>query len=116
MATVDQTLTASFGPDWKDNLELDPKPIGAGCIAQVFRGKLRTVKKASDADSPVYKSRFGLFSRRRRTLLKGSSNEDDTALVATETPVAVKLIHPHVESLIKIDMEMLNLLANFMDR
>ena len=30
LATVEGTLTDSFGPDWRDVLTLDPKPIGAG--------------------------------------------------------------------------------------
>lgn len=61
-------------------MQLDPSPIGAGCIAQVFKGTLRT------------------------------SSEKESR------KVAVKLIHPHVESLIKIDMELLNLLAAMMDQ
>lgn len=42
METVEATLTEALGADWKDILTLDPKPIGAGCIAQVFRGTLNS--------------------------------------------------------------------------
>lgn len=39
---TDLTLSDSFGLDWREYLSLDPKPLGSGCIAQVYRGKLRT--------------------------------------------------------------------------
>jgi aarF domain-containing kinase len=83
MRDVENTLEHAFGSKWKDQLELDPSPIGAGCIAQVFKGKLKLPKSLN------------------------VSNKDED--------VAVKLIHPHVESLVKIDMELLNILANVID-
>ena len=79
MSTVENTLKDAFGEDWKSNLTLDPKPLGAGCVAQVFKGSLK----------------------------------DHTG---RSQPVAVKLIHPFVESLIETDMELLHLLADFMDK
>ena len=42
METVEATLTDALGEGWKDIISLDPKPIGAGCIAQVFRGTLNS--------------------------------------------------------------------------
>ncbi|PFH37930.1 hypothetical protein BESB_002710 [Besnoitia besnoiti] len=30
-----------FGDNWRDELVLDPRPVGSGCIAVVFRGLLR---------------------------------------------------------------------------
>lgn len=40
--TVEMTLSDAFGPDWKSVLNLDRKPLGAGCIAQVFKGDLKS--------------------------------------------------------------------------
>lgn len=54
--------------------------IGAGCVAQVFKGSL-TDKKTD-----------------------------------TKQPVAIKLIHPHVENMIKTDMELLGFFASFIDK
>lgn len=34
------TLNASFGEAWNEKLVLETEPIGAGCIAQVYKGKL----------------------------------------------------------------------------
>lgn len=78
MDTVERTLSTAFGHDWKQKLSLDPKPLGSGSVAQVFKGVLRQNGK--------------------------------------EHPVAVKMIHPHVEQLIRTDMELLDILANILDR
>jgi aarF domain-containing kinase len=75
---VEKTLSDAFGADWKDRLELDPNPIGAGCVAQVFKGVLSELN--------------------------------------TKTKVAIKLIHPHVEELVKVDMEILTALGKFIDK
>lgn len=49
MERVEQTLTENLGKGWKDFLELDPNPIGAGCIAQVFKGILNTPNTKNEA-------------------------------------------------------------------
>ena len=80
--TVNHTIKTAFGDDWREHIELDPNPIGAGCIAQVFKGKLK----------------------------KDISGHD------TNIPIAIKLIHPHVERLIKTDMALLHMIADCMDK
>jgi aarF domain-containing kinase len=48
METVEATLTEALGEGWKDILKLDPKPIGAGCIAQVFKGELNSATEKGE--------------------------------------------------------------------
>jgi ABC1 atypical kinase-like domain len=79
MDTVERTLTEAFGPDWKEVIEVEGQPLGAGCVAQVFKGTLK--------DAKTEKSQ----------------------------KVAIKLIHPHVEKMIKTDMELLGIFADFID-
>ena len=79
MDTVERTLTEAFGADWKEIIEVEGKPLGAGCVAQVFKGTLK--------DAKTNKSQ----------------------------KVAIKLIHPHVEKMIKTDMELLGFFADFID-
>ena len=79
-ATIDKTLRGAFGDNWHEFLVLEDKPLGAGCVAQVFKGKLRDAKDPNKI-----------------------------------TPVAVKLIHPHVEKMIQTDMELLSMFASFLD-
>lgn len=44
-SVAEATLDLAFGPEWRDSIELDQsKPIGSGCIAQVYKGTF----KASD--------------------------------------------------------------------
>ena len=39
-STAEATLDLAFGKEWREILEIDQsKPIGSGCIAQVYRGK-----------------------------------------------------------------------------
>lgn len=37
-STAAKTLDEAFGPDWREFLIIDEKPIGSGCIAQVYKG------------------------------------------------------------------------------
>jgi predicted unusual protein kinase regulating ubiquinone biosynthesis (AarF/ABC1/UbiB family) len=76
-STVENTLKEAFGDKWRERFELDPKPIGAGCVAQVFRAIM---------------------------------NEN-----GVKTPVAIKLIHPHIESTVKTDMELLHMTGAWLD-
>ena len=62
---------------WRDILELDPNPIGAGCVAQVFKGIL------TDNNHKI--------------------------------PVAIKIIHPNVEDIVHIDMNILSYVAKYLD-
>lgn len=74
---VEQTLAEAFGPDWNKTFELDPHPIGTGCVAQVYKGYL---------------------------------NEN-----GTRTKVAMKMIHPNIEHLVKVDMELLSKFTKWLD-
>ncbi|DBA02918.1 TPA: hypothetical protein N0F65_005945 [Lagenidium giganteum] len=40
-AETEDALATAFGPAWRTVLDLDENPIGSGCIAQVYRGRLR---------------------------------------------------------------------------
>eukprot|EP00730_Choanoeca_flexa_P006473 TRINITY_DN12159_c0_g1_i3.p1 TRINITY_DN12159_c0_g1~~TRINITY_DN12159_c0_g1_i3.p1 ORF type:complete len:558 (+),score=130.89 TRINITY_DN12159_c0_g1_i3:186-1859(+) len=41
VTNTESTLDASFGPTWRDILELEEVPVGSGCVAQVYRAVLR---------------------------------------------------------------------------
>lgn len=45
-ATVENTLSEAFGKEWKNILTLDPKPLGAGSVAQVFKGTLQRANQS----------------------------------------------------------------------
>mmetsp|Transcript_5072 Transcript_5072/g.7749 ORF Transcript_5072/g.7749 Transcript_5072/m.7749 type:complete len:530 (+) Transcript_5072:110-1699(+) len=40
-STARNTLAESFGEDFEERLEVEKDPIGSGCIAQVYKGKLK---------------------------------------------------------------------------
>mmetsp|Transcript_4047 Transcript_4047/g.8855 ORF Transcript_4047/g.8855 Transcript_4047/m.8855 type:complete len:556 (+) Transcript_4047:192-1859(+) len=86
--TVDRTMAEAFGPAWRGKLRLDEKPLGAGSVAQVFKGYIN--RAALPPDDPNH----------------GQG----------EICVAVKMIHPHVDLLVRTDMELLSLFAWGMDQ
>jgi aarF domain-containing kinase len=102
METVENTLTESFGPHWRERLVLDPKPIGAGCIAQVFRGTL------IGEDSLVHQSESSASSSIVERKMRNAKDNK-------RQQVAVKVIHPHVEAMLRTDMELLAMFGSFLD-
>ncbi|TMW55168.1 hypothetical protein Poli38472_013930 [Pythium oligandrum] len=38
---TEQVLRMAFGRKWREQLDIESEPIGSGCIAQVYKGKLR---------------------------------------------------------------------------
>jgi len=40
-SVVEKTLQTAFGDNWREKFDVDPNPIGAGCVAQVFKGILK---------------------------------------------------------------------------
>lgn len=111
-STVEQTLIEAFdGDGWKEHLKLDyDHPLGAGCVAQVFKGELTT---AAAVAAPAA---GGSSNQPKQQQQQQGKTSNTTATAAQNTiKVAVKLIHPHVERVIKIDMELLGLLADYLD-
>jgi len=104
--TIHKTLSVAFGENWQDVLELDPVPLGAGSVAQVFKGTLKKTMKTAvepiEGDTGVN--------------MYGFKNKKAPEIVPTGRQVAIKMIHPHVEQLVRTDMELLSLFANLMDK
>ncbi|KAF1785021.1 GAF domain-like [Phytophthora cactorum] len=40
-AQTEDALKMAFGDNWRDVMEVDNHPIGSGCIAQVYRGRIK---------------------------------------------------------------------------
>jgi len=104
--TIHKTLSVAFGENWQEVLELDPLPLGAGSVAQVFKGTLK--KSMKTAVDPI-EGDTGVN-------MYGFKNRKAPEIVPSGRQVAIKMIHPHVEQLVRTDMELLSLFANFMDR
>ena len=84
-AQTEQMLDSSFGTDWREYLELERTPIGSGCIAQVYRGKLRAGS--------------------------GEGGEGECPRM-----IAVKVLHPYMQDLIEVDMDLLALFGQALQR
>uniref|UniRef100_A0AAV1TIA1 Protein kinase domain-containing protein n=1 Tax=Peronospora matthiolae TaxID=2874970 RepID=A0AAV1TIA1_9STRA len=42
---TEEALNMAFGGKWKDVMEVDEHPIGSGCIAQVYRGRIKATNE-----------------------------------------------------------------------
>ncbi|KAJ1636437.1 ABC1 family-domain-containing protein, partial [Pavlovales sp. CCMP2436] len=72
---TERILVKEIGAGWQQTLHLQPEVIGSGCIAQVYRGRVRSPSTGKDVD------------------------------------VAVKVIHPSVEALVVVDIDIMRTLA-----
>jgi aarF domain-containing kinase len=87
--------------------EFDPKPLGVGAIAQVYRGRLKPELTSMDeVDEPLPQR----FSQRVRKNV-------DIALKSTpqrvpSSFVAIKVLHPSVERIVRRDLRIMAFFAN----
>jgi aarF domain-containing kinase len=120
-----RTLEEEFGHDWENILEIaDQEPIGSGCVAQVYKGYLKTVKAAETSDlsqgcseSTEKQTTNSLFSRLTHTLSKKSRQRERVEPEVAEgpTPVAVKVLHPGTVQAMERDMLLMRYGAYWMD-
>ena len=84
-------LEGSFGPGWQETLEIvNHAPIGSGCVAQVYEGKLH--------HSPEDPAGTG-------------GGVDPKASV----PVAVKVLHPNILQKMQQDIFLMKYMASWVD-
>lgn len=79
-------LTKTFGPTWEGSLQLDSEPLGSGCMAQVYKGRLN-----------------GPLSCR------------DEKAIPRSRDVAVKVLHPGAQDKVGLDLEVMWLLVGLIE-
>ena len=94
-------LEENFGEDWEESLLiLDRNPIGSGCVAQVYRGHIRSA--SVDTDSP------GLILENPPSL--------NSSKLQGYVPIAVKVLHPGIIEAMDIDIRLMMYMASWVDR
>jgi len=97
------SLDRMFGATvWREHLELERAPIGSGCIAQVYRGRLRQPAASASAASASAASAASASTAGGGGPSSDGASDDD----AWRT-VAVKVVHPGVAERIDVDMRLL---------
>ena len=82
-------MEASFGPDWQETVCIeDHTPIGSGCVAQVYQGKLHH---------------------------HGDKDSAESADKSAGTPIAVKVLHPHIGQRMTEDIFLMKYVASWVD-
>ncbi|OJD39936.1 abc1 family protein [Diplodia corticola] len=87
--------------------EFDEKPLGVGAIAQVYKAKLKpeiTAPVASDVDEP---------QNLRQVLKKNvGATLKSTPHRIPSSYVAIKVLHPHIEKVVRRDLRIMMFFAN----
>lgn len=112
-AETERLMEASFGPRWQEILCIvDHVPIGSGCVAQVYQGKLYhrgdgPIKQASDVAISG-----GVVSGVVDSDVTTSEGDGD---VITGEPVAVKVLHPNIVQRMEQDICLMKYVASWVD-
>jgi len=91
---TEATLSKALGAGWRQFIDVQPQPIGSGCIATVYRGRLLSAPPTQPSQQRVGWLRW---LRRRRS---GESKTEGTE-------VAIKVVHPHVRREVIDDLDLL---------
>lgn len=96
--------------------EFDETPLGVGAIAQVYKAKLKP-DLALPADSDVSSDTKGNGLRHRTSRLRRNLRRNVDALVKSSPQrvpssyVAIKVLHPHVERIVRRDLRIIRFFA-----
>ena len=120
-----RTLEEEFGSGWREVLEIsEAEPIGSGCVAQVYKGTLKTrtktcptAAKESDDNDESEGQKSWIVSRLTRGWVarKRAGVEGSKEVVQGPTPVAVKVLHPGTVQAMERDMLLMRYGAYWMD-
>lgn len=90
--------------------EFDEKPLGVGAIAQVYRAKLKPNLSApveSDIDQPQ--------NLRRRLKKNVDATLKSTPRRIPSSYVAIKVLHPHIEKIVRRDLRIMSAFAHIIN-
>lgn len=120
-----QTLEEEFGKDWRDILEITSgEPIGSGCVAQVYKGTLKTRTTVSLSEKKEERVRGGVNETQnswsvpqllKSWVTKSGTVEQKEKKKERETPVAIKVLHPGTVQAMERDMLLMRYAAYWMD-
>eukprot|EP00927_Polykrikos_kofoidii_P065490 TRINITY_DN61241_c0_g1_i1.p1 TRINITY_DN61241_c0_g1~~TRINITY_DN61241_c0_g1_i1.p1 ORF type:complete len:583 (-),score=101.02 TRINITY_DN61241_c0_g1_i1:264-2012(-) len=105
---------------WYNSLLIEPKPVGSGCIAQVYVGYLLRHEKESIRAPGCFVGMCPLMGRRPGDCKRASSSRSSPVAGKNELvgarKVAVKVVHPQVQRAIDLDLSVLVLAARLCER
>ncbi|XP_013413093.1 uncharacterized aarF domain-containing protein kinase 2-like [Lingula anatina] len=112
-------LTRALGKRWREILvKFDKKPIGSGCVAQVYKAYLnpdmisdeeqeKILQELHDDDDDPFEA-FEVFgfsmTEDEDKSIESSHGDNSTEAEDTLIPVAVKVLHPGVHRLVRRDL------------
>ncbi|KAI9746676.1 MAG: hypothetical protein M1818_000390 [Claussenomyces sp. TS43310] len=112
MAATTATIRRAFdGREFADIFEeFDEKPLGVGAIAQVYKAKLQPdLAVPGDPDVPGEAGGFQNVMRNVDTLIKSTPQRVPSSFVA------IKVLHPGVERLVRRDLRIMGFFASVLN-
>ena len=114
LAHTKRTIRTAFGGRSFDDIfeEFQEEPLGVGAIAQVYKARLKPDLATPDDDDPQHPDQQKLSRRVRRNvdaLVKSSPQRVPSAYVA------VKVLHPKVERIVRRDLKIMGLFASMIN-
>lgn len=99
-------LQEAYGESWREMFHLveGQKPIGSGCIAQVYKG---FISKTLTKSTPINKMPLSKDDDKPHLPHEKTSNTEDLI------PVAIKVLHPSIEDKFNRDMTLMMSAARF---
>ena len=122
-----QTLEEEFGKDWREVLEISSgEPIGSGCVAQVYKGTLKTRLTAPSIAEEDERVREGASEGRNSWFVSRLINswmgkswkverKEEEEERGKEMPVAIKVLHPGTVQAMERDMLLMRYATYWMD-
>lgn len=105
-----QQLEQSLGPHWKDQLVIDDHtPIGSGCVAQVYEGRLYVGGGEGRVSGGGEGRISGGISGGEGGKVGGGDSSDRVA------HVAVKVLHPNIVMKVKRDIYLMKYVTSWVD-
>lgn len=122
-------LRENFGEQWEEDLMIfDHIPIGSGCVAQVYKGYLRseTVERYQSQRNRHIQvaKRIQTVSNRGDVAMLEDQDESQLTLTSTSNtstsgrrfiPIAVKVLHPGVVDAMEVDITLMKYVASWVD-
>jgi len=111
LSTTKKTIEKAFGMPFKDIFEeFQEKPLGVGAIAQVYKAKLKAnLAVQDDPDVAMERTNYGNIRRNVDSALKSTPQRTPSSYVA------IKVLHPKIERIVRRDLKIMGFFASIID-
>ncbi|CAL1536227.1 unnamed protein product, partial [Lymnaea stagnalis] len=110
---TEKALHGAYGSNWQNLLHLDrnQKPVGSGCIAQVYKGYVsRDFVPTSNSRHETSSTDLGSVTGSKCDKVLNNAS----AAVENLVPVAIKILHPNIVQTFQRDLRLMAITAKYL--